>query len=405
MSHGLVGRYASVLVDGAWRVSLAGWFARLVRSSAQIGAVLLVAARAGDFAIAGVAAGAVVIGAAIGGPLWSRAADRRGQQRVLPWTIVSMILAGAALIAAVDLGAPVPVLLLAALALGASSADAGSFVRARWMHRLTSASHRHTALSLESVLDEFSFVIGPPVVTIVAGAIAPELGLAIGVLASVGGCLGLLAERSSIPRPSPTVSAAGRAASWLPLSVLALLPAHVGIGLMFGSVDLTAVGIADDLGATWVAGALLAVFAVGSVTAGLVVGAIGDRGTALARLAVAGLVFAALVPWFAVLPTASGFAVASLLGGLATTPVLIAASTIIESTTDRAGVTLALTWPTVALSLGVTIGSWLAGSAIDAGDPFGATGLPLASAALVAVTLLVNAAVRSRGARTLADAS
>ncbi|MDP9028046.1 MAG: MFS transporter, partial [Actinomycetota bacterium] len=46
--------YAVILGrDGAWRFSLAGWFARLVRSTAGIGTILLIAAHGQSYAVGG----------------------------------------------------------------------------------------------------------------------------------------------------------------------------------------------------------------------------------------------------------------------------------------------------------------------------------------------------------------
>ncbi len=396
--------------DHAWRFSLAGWFARLVRSTASIGAILLIAAHGQSYAVGGVASGAVVIGSAVAGPFWSRAADRLGQTRVLPVALVAAAISATLLLLSIELGLSPWTWIITAFLVGASAIDAGALVRARWIHLFpgdepTSAVQRHTALAFEAVLDEFAFVIGPPVLTVTAAAINPVAGFLVGVSASLLGGLALLVQRRTAP--SPELHAAPDAArgfrAWLPAGVVGLLPAYIGVGLVFGSVDLTAVGVSHDVGNTAVAGILLAVFAVGSVTSGFLFGALSARWSALRRLAVAGGLFALVMPWFAVADTPIAFAIASLCGGLVTTPTLIATSSLIETLTARANITVAMSWPSVALSIGVTIGAALSGAAIDGGHSYGGLWVPVAASALVAVATLVNVLVRRRSRRLAAS--
>jgi MFS family permease len=285
--------------DRAWRFSLAGWFARLVRSTAGIGTILLVAAHGQSYAVGGAASGAVVIGSAIAGPFWSRAADRAGQTRVLPWALAVSAVSAALLLLSIELGLAPWTWIVTAFLVGASAIDAGALVRARWIHLLDDGAERHTALALEAVLDEFTFVIGPPLVTVIAAAANPVAGFLVGVSASLLGGVALLLQRRTAPVPAriSAPDAASGFRAWLPVGVLGLLPGYVGVGLIFGSVDLTAVGISRDVGNTAVAGILLAVFAVGSVTAGFLFGALGGPWTPLRRLAVSGALFAVVMPW------------------------------------------------------------------------------------------------------------
>jgi len=398
--------YAAILGrDRAWRFSLAGWFARLVRSTAGIGTILLIAAHGQSYAVGGAASGAVVIGSALAGPFWSRASDRLGQTRVLPFALVAAAISAALLLLSIELGLAAWTWIVTAFLVGASAIDAGALVRARWIHLLRGsdrdgAAERHTALAFEAVLDEFTFVIGPPLVTIIAAAANPVAGFLVGVVASLLGGAALFLQRGTAPVPDriPAPDAVSGFRAWLPAGVAGLLPGYVGIGLIFGSVDLTAVGISHDVGSTAVAGVLLAIFAVGSVTAGFVFGSLAARWSPLRRLTVAGALFAVVMPWFALTSSPIGFAIASLCAGLATTPILIASSSLIESFADRANITVAMSWPSVALAVGVTIGAALSGAATDGGHAYGGLWVPPLAAALVAGAMVLNVLVRGRRA-------
>ncbi len=396
--------YTAILVrNAAWRFSLAGWFARLVRSTAGISTILLIAGHGQSYAVGGAAAGAIVIGAAIAGPFWSRAADHLGQTRVLPVALASLAVAAVLLLLSIELGLSPWTWLVASFLIGASAIDAGALVRARWIHLLAgtdpaSGAQRHTALAFEAVLDEFTFVIGPPLVTIVAAAANPVAGFVVGVGATLFGGVALLLQRRTAPVPArtPAPDAASGFRAWLPAGVLGLLPSYIGVGLIFGSVDLTAVGISHDVGSTAVAGILLAIFAVGSVTSGFLFGSISARWSPLMRVGLAGALFVVVMPWFAVVGTPVGFAAVSFCAGLATTPMLIASSSLIETLAARENITVAMSWPSVAMSVGVTIGAALSGAAIDHGSSYGGLWVPPLAAALVAGATLGNVLVRGR---------
>lgn len=107
MALTLLRPYVDILAHpDACRFSLAAWFGRIMRSTAGIGAILLIADSSSNYALAGAVSGCVVLGAAILSPVWSRMADSRGQGAVLPLAIGTALVSEAGLIGAVELGAP-----------------------------------------------------------------------------------------------------------------------------------------------------------------------------------------------------------------------------------------------------------------------------------------------------------
>ncbi len=395
MAQRLVRPYLDILATPrAWRFSLAAWFGRIMRSTAGIGAILLIADSSSNYALAGAVSGCVVLGAALLSPIWSRVADARGQGAVLPLAIATAVISAAALIAVVELAAPVWTWFVAAFFVGASSIDAGTLARARWVHLLRSPNDKHTAFALEAVGDEFTFVIGPPVVTLLAGLVSPAFGLATGVAISVAGLAVLLAQRSTAPAPVRTPQQRRR---MLPRGIIGLLPSYVGVGLMFGSIDLTAVGVAREADSPVLAGVLLAVFAIGSVASGLVFGAISGGWSPLRRLLYGSVAFALVVPLLLVVRDIPTLAIISFAAGLVTTPVLISGSSLIEIIVDRSEITTAMAWPSVALSLGVTIGATIGGEAINRGGAWAGLLVCGASAVLVGGGGILNSVLRRPG--------
>ena len=199
-----------------------------------VGALTLVTAVTGSYAIGGAAAGAVGIGSALGAPVLGVLADRLGQRGVLLVSAIANTLAIVALILTAylipgvqDLAAAVPVL-AAAFVAGASCPQVGPLARVRWM-ALTSrtsgagraaganSADLDTALSYESTADELTFVLGPALVGILASLLAPWLPLALAAALTVVLVPAFAVHRThhAVVR-TPRRPAPGSAAAWPP---------------------------------------------------------------------------------------------------------------------------------------------------------------------------------------------
>nr|WP_261792265.1 MFS transporter [Arthrobacter sp. PM3] len=190
------GRFARLpLIAGRGFIPL-GLFARLPLAMLTVGALTLVTAVTGSYAVGGAAAGAVGIGSALGAPVLGVLADRLGQRSVLlvsasanTAAVVALILAAYMVSGVQDLAAAAPALAAAFIA-GASCPQVGPLARVRWM-ALTArtpegggragagSADLDTALSYESTADELTFVLGPALVGVLASLLAPWLPLAL----------------------------------------------------------------------------------------------------------------------------------------------------------------------------------------------------------------------------------
>jgi hypothetical protein len=97
----------------------------------------------------------------------------------------------------------------------------GSLIRARWSHLLHGFPGLHSALSLESVVDEVILVIGPLTVSMLGTYINPSAGLLMALLCALVGTGGLPPSRApSHPRGaviSPPTAPCCRHSGFLPL--------------------------------------------------------------------------------------------------------------------------------------------------------------------------------------------
>lgn len=402
MAIRVFGSYADILRrPGAVPFVVAGWLGRIWRSTANIGTILLIVGYSHSYALSGAVAASIVVGVGVSAPLWSRAIDSRGQLAVLPFGLVGSLLTAIALAVVVIAGLPVWLWFVCAFLLGATSLDTGTLVRARWTGMLDSPEQRHTALSLESVLDELAFVIGPPLVTLLASLAGPLYGFAAGLGIAIVGGFSLMRQKSTAPPIAKRTDVRPASTGLLPNGVLGVIPLYIGVGVVFGAIDLTAVSVGRSVEKPWLAGILLSSFALGSVVGGFVFGPLTARWGARNRVLLAALAYGAIVPLLLLMHDPILLIAMVFAAGLVSSPVLISGTTLIESRTERHRLTEALTWPSISLAIGVTAGATIAGFVIDGNGPFAGFVVTSAGALIVGIYGILAAVVRIRRRTTL----
>jgi hypothetical protein len=384
-------------VPGAGAFSFAGWLARLPMPILGLGAVLLVEGASGSYALAGAVAGTLALVGALAGPLWARAMDRRGQGAVLRLAFTGYLLSGSTFVAAVVAGAPTWSWFLLAGLTGACGPNVGSIVRARWAHALD-ADRRQTAFAFESVVDEVVFVIGPPLVTLLATLVNPPVGFMTGVV--IGFCGGMWLSRLRDTEPPVHPREAGRSVrpALLAPAVIAVVLPYLAVGAVFGAMDVVVVAFAEFEGVPPFAGLALAVYAAGSLVAGLVYGVLKLPGSLAARFVGCALLFGVAAQALLLARSLPLLLVTVFVAGLAIAPVLVSGMSLVESRVPRASLTEALTWVFTGLTLGVTVGSALAGAAVDAWGAQTAFAVPATGAALAALLAVAGMPLLRRGA-------
>jgi MFS family permease len=379
-------------VPGSAAFSFAGWVARLPIPMLGLGAVLLVADETGSYALAGAVSGTLALSFSVVSPQWARAMDRRGQGAILRWAMLAYLLSGVAFATAVVAGAPRWSWFLLAALTGASGPNIGSLVRARWAEALEDANRRQTAFALEAVVDEVVFVVGPPLVTLLATLVAPPVGFLTGIVLGAVGGVWLAGQRATEPAVQAVDPAApARRLSALNATVLVVAGSYLAVGVVFGAMDVVVVGFTAAEGAPAFAGLALAVYAGGSLVAGLAYGVIRLPGTLTSRFLGTAVLFGAAAQLLWGVGSLSVLIGAGFLAGLTIAPVLVSGLSLVESRVPRGALTEALAWTTTGLTLGVTAGSAIAGWAVDHWGAEPAFAVPALAAALAAVLALCGA--------------
>jgi MFS family permease len=362
---------------------LAGFIGRMPMSMLGIGIVLLIQGISGSFALAGAVAGACNVAFAIAAPLSGRLVDRFGQSRIIiPFASLNA-LALVALMLSAWLDLPDWTLYAAALLVGGTSLSLGSMVRARWSHVHGGSATLHTAFAFESVADEVIFVTGPALVTVLATLVNPFAGLVVALVCMLAGSIALGLQRRTQPPVQP-VRAGGGSPILIP-GIALLSCVYLGLGAVFGSVDLITVAFAEEHGIKGASGFLLAAFAGGSMVSGLWFGSrrwrISLRGRFVRSL---GVFVVGLLP-IMFIENVAVMAAGLFLAGLAISPTLITGFSLTERLVPASLLTEGMAWISTSIGFGVAMGAWAGGRLTEAYGASSAYGLSLACAAAAVV--------------------
>ncbi|MGW0751932.1 MFS transporter [Streptomyces sp. NPDC002587] len=354
--------------------------ARLPMGMFGVSAVMMIADQRGSYALAGAVTATGLAATALVAPWTARLVDRHGQARIaLPATLIA-VLGSLALIVCIRTQAPAWTL-FASYAATATTPNIGGMSRARWTHLLrdSPASH-HTAMSFEQAADELCFMLGPVLAAFLCTAVFPEAGTLTGAALFLAGMLLFTAQRATEP---PVTGAAARRGS--PLRALGPLPVlFLCLGLVFGSMEVSSIAYLDAAGLGAASGLVLGLQAAGSCAAGLLYGALRPRGL---RTCLTALGVAMTLPWAA---AATGsvplLALALLMAGMATAPVMVTAMSRVHARTPEGRLNEGMTLAVTAIFAGIAVGSATAGTLIDHLGPTAPYALP-AAAALAALVI------------------
>jgi predicted MFS family arabinose efflux permease len=368
-----VRRYKLILqIPGALGFSASGFMARLPSAGVGIGIVLMVSGVYGGYGLAGAISATFVICQALGSPIVARLADRHGQHRVvIPAVMVSslMLLALAFMAWA---GLPEWALFAPAGLCGVSYVSFGPMVRARWTRVLTKPGGVHTAFSLESALDELTFVISPALITVLATTWSPYIGVVGPVVLLVPAAIWFVSQKSTEPPPVPRPTAADagskpareRSVLWMP-GMLAVTGTFVAMGALFGGFDVSAVAYADEAGAKSQASILLVCFSISSCAAGFFYGARNWTSPLWKRFVLGVTIVTVGTALFVVAPSITVLSIMTLVVGAAIAPTMITGNALVQRLVPAARLTEGLTWVSSSLNVGVSIGSAVVGQVVD----------------------------------------
>ncbi len=393
------GRFGALLArPGGRPQAIFGLLGRAPGSMLSVGFVAAAAGAGGasGYALGGLAAGAYALANALGGPMVGRLADRLGQREVgRPLALVS---AGAAIISVVSLllvGPTLLIVLLAAVA-GATQPNISAFSRVRWAAMLDH-DEATSAQALESIIDETTFLLGPPIVALLAGVWFDGLPIVMASAFLVIGAFGATSHLGlPMVRPHPD---AGRGSAFRPEfpAGLGLLFAVLVLGAALGAAQVFVLAYCQTLGAEGGAALVYFVNSGASLIGAVVVGGMTWRRPARTRFAISLFVYAVGVLPSALVSGYLPFVVAAALSGMAIAPTFVQANAMVADETPARARTAAFALLASATGLGIAGGAATGGWATSefGGDTARLLLVPLAGACALAAILVDVAHRRS----------
>ncbi|WP_340538237.1 MFS transporter [Nocardioides sp. GXZ039] len=385
---------------GTARFSAAGLVGRLPISMVGLGTVLLVEGASGSYGLAGAVSAAGLIAQACCAVPQGRLIDRFGQSRVLPLVVSLWGVALALTIWSVEADWPIATTFVLAAIAGASLPSVGACVRARWAYTLESETERQTAFALEAVADEAVFMTGPILVTMLATAIDPAVGLGTALVAGVGGTYAFASQRATEPPAHPRTEHRSERPPMPWGTVLSLTVVALALGSLFGSAEVTTVAFAEEHSSKAYAGVLLALWAAGSLIAGFLTGMVSWRRSLLFRMRVGAAGMAAAMLPLALIHSIVIMGAVLFVAGFAIAPTLIAAMSLTERSVPPSRLTEGMAFVQTGIVFGVAPGAAIAGAVVDHA---GASPAYLVSAAGGAIALVAALATRTPGRTRTTD--
>ena len=364
--------YKSLLAaPGAAIFFLATFLGRVPLAMRALGCVLLVERLTGSYGLAGLVGATQTLVAAFASPRLGRFADRYGERQVLLWSAAAHVVGMVALIATAYADAPAPLMLLSAALLGGSAMPFGSISRARWVATLGPGRALERAYALESMADEAAFIVGPMLVVPLSVSVNAAAGLVVSLLMTIAGTLLLIRQRppAVADRPAARIqprddSADGKTVIGIP-GIQVLIASLLFMGIIFGSAEIVLIAFAEDQGAPNAASVLAALFALGSFVGAVGYGAVRWTSPVDRRLKIAiwWLALGTIPILLASSIPAMGLSV--FVAGLAISPGMIAANTVVEHLAPPKMLTEAFSWIGSALATGAAVGSIITGAVLD----------------------------------------
>ncbi len=389
-----LGRYVQLLaLPDVRQAFVSSFVGRIPIGIAGLAILLLVQSVEGSYAQAGLVGATYVLGLAVAAPLLGRMIDRVGPRGVLAACALLYPTALFALIAALQVRAPASVSLLFAALAGASFPPVTACQRAWLRQKLGEDALLTAALSLDALLVELVFIVGPLLVALLVALYSPAAAVMAAAVCGLLGALQFMRARAL---------ATWRKAAHFPRALLGpladpqfalLLFLVCGYASVFGLVEIGVAAFAAESGRPALAGVLLGLMSVGSAAGAL---AYGTRhwNMPLARqfsysLALMGLGIAPL----AFASHAAAFALWCVIAGIAMTPTLIIQATLVAKSVRAEHATEGFTWSATALLAGVGIGLAAGGLLLERGAL--TTLFLVATLVSVAAALLAQASLRS----------
>ncbi len=378
------------------RLLLVALFTRMPVGMVGFAMLMFLREALGNFTLAGSAVGINFVAMAVMAPILGRIIDRHGPRGPLLVTGVVAPLALLGLLTSARMGLPFWAVATCAACAGAFATPITTLTRTAWRHRFEREDDRRTAFSLDAVMIELNFTLGPAIAAFILARWSATAAFAFAIAVVVAAWLVFLA--------GPTLRYFGKSADterhmFGPLTeprLWLVFMASFGMTVTFGLLEVGYPAYATALAMPALGGVLLSINSLGSALGGAVFGGLHLRAPVERQFAcVLGLM---AIPVFlhTVVSTTEGFAIVAFLAGALIAPSIASQSVLISRLAPARYATEAFTWSSTFIVSGLGAGMALGGFLVET------TGLRSAFAtgsAIVAAMAIIGLVVTSGAAR------
>lgn len=333
-----------------------GIIGRLPLAMNTVALVFLVSSTRNSFALAGVASACYTLSGAFMGPRIGRLVDVKGTRKVLiPVTILNTI----AILSILYCEKHTILLLIFCALAGSTFPNFGSFTRTRWSRSVKDDRVLGAALSLESVLDEVAFVVGPALAGFLfswRGAHYPFYGGLLFLLIAGFGLAFTSIDHGG--HPQPTVKHGGLLRIPYVKSLLATL---VCVGMTFGAQYVVILAVAKEGHRAADGGLWVGLNPIGSTVIGLIYGFVHWKISSAKRLTASLLLMSLGTSGLVLFHTYTTIIFWLIIAGLGIAPSLISANARLKELVPVHRLSEAFSLLGASLSLGITIGASVSG--------------------------------------------
>jgi MFS family permease len=379
---------AIVSTPGAARLFAGSILGRIPLAMLSIALLVHTEHLTGSFGAAGIVTAAYAVALGVVGPLLGKLVDRRGQTVVL----IGSALASAALLIAIAFapaGTPLAGLVALAAGIGAATPPLGACLRTLLPAVLPGDAVRD-AYTVDATVSELAWVSGPPLALGVGALWSTGAALVVAGLVLLAGTVAFAAQAASRAWRPAAGGERPRGGSLRTPAMRTLVTVLIGVGVVFGGVEVAVAAATEALGSSAAAGPLLALWGAGSLLGGMAAVRLGGIDGAAGLVLVLGLLAAGHLALAPAAGSVLALGAVLLVAGAAIAPTYAAVYATVDRAAPEGTVTEAFAWLATAIAIGASIGAAGAGAVADHAGPGAAFALAGAAGAIALLAALLR---------------
>ena len=318
----------------------------------------------GSYALAGSISGIYFVAMAVGAPIQGRVIDRRGPKAVLAVTGIVSPLALLAVLLASRQGPGFAAVAASAAIAGAFATPITVLTRTLWRMRFTRDEDRRRAYSIDAVMMEVNFTLGPAIVAGVVAFANPTAAFALSIAVVVASFLVFVLSPALTYFKREPPAERHMLGPLTDPHLLLVFVTTFGITMSFGQLEVGYPAYATFLALPALGGILLATNSFGSALGGALFGGLDVKAPIERQFAATLAIMTVPLALHAFVDGAAAFAIAAFFAGAAIAPTIACQSVLVSRLAPARYATEAFTWSSTfivsGLGAGMAAGGWLA---------------------------------------------